>query len=128
LHINNHPLAVEKSRKKGLATRGTKKRSAAKTSWQKKFARDWNEPNPEGWPSFYSPSQQSTHFYDDCAKTDDPLGKGMEADHVQEVQLGGSVKGPFLWLDKAVNGASGRQIYQQSKTNPNPSGFKTENC
>ena len=114
--------------KKDLPTRSTKKLSAAKSSWQKKFARDWNKPNPEGWPSFSKPSAQKSHFYDDCAKTDDPLGNEMEADHVLEVQLGGSVKGPFLWLDKKVNGASGRQIYQQSKSNPNPSGFTTENC
>ena len=115
-------------KKGGLTTRGTKKLSAAKTSWQAKFARDWNNPDPKGWPEFYNPKMQETHFYDDCAKTDDPLAKGMQADHVQEVQLGGSVKGPFLWLDKDVNGASGRQIFQQSKNNPNPSGFTTKNC
>jgi hypothetical protein len=121
-------MKAKAAKMKGAPTRGTKKISAAKCSWQKKFARDWNKPSPEGWPSFYNPSMQKSHFYDDCAKTGDPLGNNMEADHVQEVQLGGSVKGPFLWLDREVNGASGRQIYQQSKTNPNPSGFTTENC
>jgi hypothetical protein len=116
------------TKKGSFQTRGTKKLSAAKCSWQKKYAKDWNKENPEGWPSFYNPSKQTTHFYDDCAKTSDPLAAKMQADHVQEVQLGGSVKGPFLWLDGAVNGASGRQIYQQSKKNPNPTGFKIENC
>lgn len=112
-----------------LQTRSTTKLSAAKASWQQKFARDWNKPNPEGWPPFSDPSKQGEKFYDDCAKTSDPLGQGMQADHVLEVQLGGSVKGPFLWLDGTVNGESGRQIKSaRSAGNTNPSGFTTKNC
>jgi hypothetical protein len=92
--------------------------------WAAKFARDWNKPAPTGWPDASNPSKQSTHFYDDCAKTDDPLGSKMEADHVHEMQLGGRASGPFLWLDREVNGASGRQIKEGLKKTPNPAGFK----
>ena len=81
------------------------------------------------WPAFSDPSKQGSKFYDDCAKTNDPLGNGMQADHAIEVQLGGSVKGPFIWLDGAVNGASGRQIKSaRAAGNTNPSGFTTKNC
>jgi uncharacterized Zn-binding protein involved in type VI secretion len=97
--------------------------------WAAKFARDWNKPSPSGWPPASNPASQSSHFYDDCAKTTDPLGAGMQADHVQEVQLGGRVAGPFLWLDGAVNGASGRQIKSaRSAGITNPTGFTTKNC
>lgn len=115
--------------KGSLQTRSTSKLSAAKASWQGKFARDWNKPNPEGWPAFSDPSKQPEKFYDDCAKTNDPLANGMQADHAVEVQLGGNVKGPFIWLDGAVNGASGRQIKSaRAAGNTNPSGFTTKNC
>jgi len=115
--------------KGSLQTRSTKKLSSAKKSWQQKFARDWNKPNPEGWPSFSDPSKQARHFYDDCAKTDDPLGNNMQADHAVEAQLSGNVKGPFIWLDADVNGASGRQIKAaRAAGNTNPSGFTTRNC
>lgn len=119
------------AKKKGaLSTRSTAGRiRKAANSWAAKFARDWNKPSPKGWPSFSDPSKQDSHFYDDCAKTNDPLGNNMEADHVQEVQLHGNVKGPFLWLDADVNGASGRQIRSaRSQGNTNPSGFTTKNC
>jgi hypothetical protein len=121
--------AIAKKKVGGLQTRGTVKLSAAKASWQKKFARDWNKPDPSGWYAFSNPSKQGGHFYDDCAKTDDPLGAGMQADHVHEVQLGGHVSGPFLWLDGAVNGASGRQILDARRSGiTNPTGFTTKNC
>ena len=121
--------AIAKKRPGGLRTRGTVKLSAAKASWQAKFARDWNKANPKGWWGFSDPSKQKDHFYDDCAKTDDPLGAGMQADHVHEVQLGGHVGGPFLWLDGAVNGASGRQIKAaRDAGNTSPTGFTTKGC
>ena len=98
-------------------------------SWAAKFGRDWNNPNPKSWPSFSDPSKQESHFYDGCAKTDDPLGDNMQADHVQEVQLGGNVKGPFLWLDADVNQASGRQIKSaRAQGITEPTGFTTQNC
>jgi hypothetical protein len=118
------------AKKKAIQTRGTagRIRKAANT-WAAKFARDWNNPNPQGWPAFADPSKQSSHFYHGCAKTNDPLGNNMQADHVQEVQLGGSVKGPFLWLDAEVNGASGRQIRSaRSQGITQPTGFTTANC
>ena len=97
--------------------------------WAAKFARDWNKPSPEGWPDDRSnPGKQRDKFYDDCAKTDDPLGNGMEADHVHEMQLGGRAQGPFLWLDREVNGASGRQIKKQRELTPNPAAVTTKNC
>jgi hypothetical protein len=104
-------------------------RKAADT-WAAKFARDWNNPNPQGaWPDFANPSKQTSHFYDDCAITDDPLGNNMQADHVQEVQLGGNVRGPFLWLDAEVNGASGRQIKAaRARGVTEVTGFTTKNC
>lgn len=116
--------------KGGLGTRGTAGRlRKAANSWAAKFARDWNNPSPSGWPPFSDPASQQSHFYDDCAQTNDPLGNNMEADHVQEVQLGGNVKGPFLWLDGEVNGASGRQIRAaRSRGVTNPTGFTTQNC
>ena len=96
--------------------------------WAAKFARDWDKPAPEGWPDSSNPAKQSEHFYDPCAKTDDPLGANMEADHIHEMQLGGRAQGPFLWLNREVNGASGRQIKEQRKTMPNPAGCTTRNC
>lgn len=96
--------------------------------WAAKFARDWNKAAPQGWPDSSNPSKQQKHFYDDCAKTDDPLGDNMEADHVHEMQLGGRAQGPFLWLDREVNGASGRQIKEQRKQTPNPAAVTTKNC
>lgn len=96
--------------------------------WAAKFARDWNKPAPEGWSDASNPAKQPKQFYDDCAKTDDPLGKKMEADHVHEMQLGGRAQGPFLWLDREVNGASGRQIKEARKTTPNPAAVTTKNC
>jgi len=119
--------------KGGLTTRRTKGalRDAADT-WQAKFWRDWNKTDPNEytrWPEFADPSKQSSHFYDDCAKTDDPQAAGLEADHVQEVQLGGRVRGPFMWLDGAVNGASGRQIKAARIRGINKvTGFTTKNC
>jgi hypothetical protein len=119
-----------KLKPQGLSTRSTSKLSKVKSAWQAKYARDWNNPNPTGaWPSFSNPAKQPTQFYDDCAKTDDPLGAGMEADHMQEAQLGGHVKGPFRWLDGAVNGASGSQIRAaRAKGVTNVTGFTTANC
>lgn len=97
--------------------------------WAAKFARDWNKANPQGWPDDLSnPGLQTEKFYDDCAKTDDPLGNNMEADHIHEMQLGGRAQGPFLWLDRDVNGASGRQIKAQRENTPNPAAVTTENC
>ncbi|MEF3073954.1 MULTISPECIES: DUF4150 domain-containing protein [unclassified Methylobacter] len=100
----------------------------AGNGWAAKFARDWNKPAPEGWPDSSNPAKQPKKFYDDCAKTNDPLGNNMEADHIHEMQLGGRAQGPFLWLDREVNGASGRQIKEQRNTTPNPTGFTTKNC
>lgn len=101
----------------------------AANGWAAKFARDWNKAAPKGWPPASDPSKQTSHFYDDCAKTTAPLAAGMEADHVLEVQLGGRVAGPFLWLDGDVNGASGRQIRSaRAAGNNNPTGFTTKNC
>ncbi len=96
--------------------------------WAAKYARDWNKSTPSGWPAFSDPSKQQSQFFDDCAKTDDPKAAKMQADHVHEMQLGGNAKGPFLWLDKEVNGASGRQIKEKLKTTPNPVGFVPKNC
>jgi hypothetical protein len=113
-----------------LQTRATagRIRDAADT-WAAKFGRDWNNPNPKGWQNFANPSKQTPHFYDDCAKTDDPKGQKMEADHLHEVQLGGRVEGPFRWLDREVNGASGRQIKRQRDEGiTSPTGFQTKNC
>lgn len=123
-------MDAEAKARGGLSTRSTAGRiRKAADSWAAKFARDWKKSNPTGWPQFSDPSSQDTHFYDDCAKTDDPLGNDMQADHMVEVQLGGHVKGPFLWLDAAVNGASGRQIRSaRSRGITNPSGFTTQNC
>lgn len=115
--------------KGGLQTRSTKQLSHLKSGWQKKYARDWNKPNPSGWTDARNPAKQPSQFYDDCAKTDDPLAAGMQADHVVEVQLGGNVAGPFRWLDGAVNGASGRQIrVARAAGIERPTGFTTRNC
>jgi hypothetical protein len=101
---------------------------AAGDSWAAKFGRDWDNPEPGGrkWPSSSDPSEQDSHFYHPCAETDDPLGHKLEADHVREIQLGGDPKGPFKWLDREVNGASGRQIYDSPRTQI--TGFTTTNC
>jgi uncharacterized Zn-binding protein involved in type VI secretion len=96
--------------------------------WAAKYARDWNNPSPKGWPDASNPARQPGQFYDDCAQTGDPKGAKMEADHIHEMQLGGRAHGPFLWLDGAVNGASGRQIKEQRVTIPNPTGFEAKNC
>lgn len=116
-----------------LRTRATKGRlREAGDSWAAKFARDWEKDDPNKrtrWPAQSDPSQQDSHFYADCAKTTDPLAAGMQADHVHEVQLGGNPSGPFLWLDGAVNGASGRQIKSaRSRGITSATGFNTKNC
>jgi len=112
--------------KGGLSTRPTSQIRALAKGWQGKYARDWNKSNPTGWTQATNPANQSTQFYDDCAKTDDPQGAHMEADHIQEVQLGGHIAGPFRWLDRDVNGSSGRQIKSaRSKGTTNPTGFST---
>jgi len=112
-----------------LPTRGTKDLRDIAAGWQKKYARDWRKAAPKGWPPSRNPANQPTQFYDDCAATTDPLGNGMEADHIQEVQLGGNVGGPFRWLDREVNGSSGRQIKAaRSAGNTAPTGFTTNNC
>ncbi|AUM13760.1 PAAR-like domain-containing protein [Ketobacter alkanivorans] len=94
--------------------------------WAAKYARDWNKPAPSGWNDKYNPAKQDAQFYDDCAKTNDPKAKKMQADHVHEMQLGGNAQGPFLWLDKEVNEASGRQIKEKLKKNPDPTGFEAD--
>lgn len=94
--------------------------------WAAKFARDWNKADPTGWPDASNPAKQDKHFYDDCARTDDPKARKMQADHVHEMQLGGKAHGPFLWLDKEVNEASGRQIKEQLKKNPEPTAFDAD--
>ena len=120
---------LAKQKKSGLSGRSTSQLRKIAKGWQAKYARDWNKPNPKGWPPSRNPANQPTQFYDDCAKTNDPLGAGMEADHVQEVQLGGNVGGPFLWLDATVNGSSGSQISAaRAAGNTNPKGFTTKNC
>jgi uncharacterized Zn-binding protein involved in type VI secretion len=121
--------AAKKS-KGGLSTRSTSKLRKAAKGWQAKYARDWNNPNPKGWTvASRNPANQPTQFYDDCAKTDDPLAAGMEADHIQEVQLGGNVGGPFRWLDGTVNGSSGNQIKAaRARGITQPTGFTTKNC
>ncbi len=114
-------------KKGGLQTRSTSALASKKASWQAKFHRDWNKPNPTGWPAFSDPSKQGSHFYDDCAKTADPKAAKMQADHVQEAQTFGHVAGPFLWLDAAVNTSSGRQIKEaRNQGVSNPSGFQTD--
>lgn len=124
-----HMDALAKQKPAGLSTRSTSQLRKIAGGWQKKFARDWNRPAPTGWPPSRNPANQPSQFYDDCAKTNDPLGADMEADHVQEVQLGGNVGGPFRWLDATVNGSSGSQIKSaRSKGNTNPTSFSTENC
>ena len=117
-------------KKGGLSTRPTAGRIRdAADSWAAKFGRDWNKSNPKNWQEFSDPSKQKTHFFDDCAKTDDPKGNNMQADHVHEVQLGGRVEGPFLWLDAKVNGASGGQIKSaRSQGATKITGFTAENC
>jgi hypothetical protein len=119
-----------KTSKGGLQTRSTSKLRRAAKGWQAKYARDWNNPSPSGWTvASRNPANQPTQFYDDCAKTDDPLGAGMQADHIQEVQLGGNVGGPFRWLDGTVNGSSGNQIKAaRARGITQPTGFTTKNC
>jgi hypothetical protein len=120
-------IAKQKGSLNTRSTAGQIRKTA--DTWAAKFARDWNKPNPKKWPSFSDPSKQDTHFYDDCAKTDDPKGNNMQADHVLEVQLRGHVKGPFLWLDGEVNTASGRQIKSaRDRGVTEPTGFTTQNC
>jgi hypothetical protein len=121
--------AAAKRKPGGLDTRSTTKLEKLKKGWQAKYARDWNKSSPKGWADVHNPAKQPSQFYDDCAKTDDPLAAGMEADHVQEVQLGGNVRGPFRWLDGAVNGASGSQIRAaRAKGITKPTGFTHANC
>ena len=123
-------ITKEKGSLQTRSTAGAIRKAA--NSWAAKFARDWKKPDPNKstrWPESSDPSKQDSHFYDECAKSDDPLANNMQADHVLEVQLGGSVRGPFLWLDADVNGASGRQIRSaRSKGNTSPTGFTTKNC
>jgi hypothetical protein len=94
-------------------------------SWAAKFASQWDNPSPGGrkWPSYSDPTKQSTHFYHPCAENQ---RKPLQADHVREIQNGGDPKGPFLWLDAAVNGSSGSQIRNSGRTQI--TGFKTKNC
>jgi hypothetical protein len=121
--------AAAKKSKGGLPSRPTTHLSHLKSGWQKKYARDWAKAAPRGWPESRNPAKQDSQFYDDCAKTDDPLGAGMQADHVVEVQVGGNVGGPFKWLDGDVNGASGRQIRSARAAGiERPTGFTTTNC
>jgi hypothetical protein len=115
----------------GRATSAAGKPTLARKNgngWAAKFARDWNKSNPSGWSDRSNPSKQPQHFYDPCAQTGDPLANNMEADHVHEMQLGGHAAGPFLWLDRDVNGASGRQIREARKATPNPAAVTTKNC
>lgn len=120
---------LAKPKQGGLSTRGTSQLRKRAKGWQAKYARDWNKSNPKGWWPSQNPANQPSQFYDDCAKTDDPLGAGMEADHIQELQLGGHVAGPFRWLDGEVNGSSGRQIKKARREGvTNPAGFETKNC
>lgn len=125
--------ALAKGRPGGLPTRSTSELRKAAKGWQAKFAREWNNHNPPRagcWPAAANPANQTKYFYDDCAKTSNPVGAGMEADHIHEIQLGGRISGPFLWLDGEVNGSSGNQIKvardRQGLTHVN--GFTHVNC
>ena len=98
-------------------------------AWAAKFARDWDNPNAKGWPSYSDPSTQKKLFYDKCAETDDPLGAKMQADHRLELQLMGDPRGPFKWLDGKVNGSSGSQISAARRRGRTKiTGFSTANC
>lgn len=117
-----------KKRKGGLKTRPTSQLRKIAEGWQRKYARDWNTNRTMGWGS-KAPCLQQSQFYDECARTDDPLEDEMEADHVVELQLGGNVNGPFRWLDAQVNQASGNQIKSaRARGITHVTGFKTENC
>ena len=62
------------------------------------------------------PEQGQGDWTHDCAKADVASGKRqVEPDHTREVQLGGNVAGPFLWLDSEVNNKMGRDICNKTK-------------
>ena len=124
-------IAISKGKLVARSTAGRIRKAA--DSWAAKFGREWNKKSiskrSTKWPSGADPTTQEEKFYDDCAKTDKPLENNMEADHVLEVQLGGRVAGPFLWLDAEVNQSSGRQIRSaRSRGVTEPTGFVSRNC
>src|SRR5262249_42867485 len=49
-------IAQEKGHLESRPTKGRIRRLAS--SWARKFADDWNEPNPTGWPDFANPAKQ----------------------------------------------------------------------
>ena len=94
-----------------------------KASWQKKYAREWNSPNPSKvWPPFAKPKGGVGEFAHPCAQTN---GKPLQADHIVDTQWGGHAKGPFQWLDASVNTSIGAQM-NSSRTSA--TSFKADCC
>jgi hypothetical protein len=94
-----------------------------KASWQKKYAREWNSPNPSRvWPAFAKPKGGDSEFAHPCAKGQ----SNLQADHIVDTQWGGHAKGPFQWLDGSVNMSIGSQMNNSQVTYA--TAFKADCC
>jgi hypothetical protein len=74
------------------------------------FRSAWKEVVPLG---MMSRTEKKAHFYHDCAYDDSNEGRDVstfQPDHVQELQLGGDISGPFKWLTSHVNGSIGSSL------------------
>jgi len=73
----------------------------------------------------YRKPAADSKYYDKCAKKSN---KKIQADHKRDVQMGGNVNGPFLYLDASVNTSVGRQI-DSVRPRPRPAkGFSAPGC
>lgn len=87
--------------KRGASKKARREGNAAAAD----FREEWNT-NQSGM----SEDQKKADFYDDCAYEEADNGADVtkfSPDHVHEIQLGGSILGPFKWCKSYVNESLG---------------------
>jgi hypothetical protein len=104
--LNNDSDAIKTQAMARTSTSGALRRAGNVEA--RKFRRDWLD-----MVDVMEMTEKRVHFYHDCAYLTSKRGKNVssfQADHVQELQLGGAIDGQFIWLTSHVNGSIGSSL------------------
>jgi hypothetical protein len=97
--------AQEGKLKKPLSKTRKAHRTARQTVYTKRYRRAWNSR-----VAGMSEAEKKDKFYHECAYNKSKNGTDVtkfQPDHIQEIQHGGHLRGPFKWCTSYVNGSLG---------------------